>query len=150
MGPGELIKASGDSPIVVWAIIILGLMGMVSTAVPKLFGPLSKTLADMAERYRRNAAEREDVAIQDLRGQVEFLRKTLSEVRQELNEFSRRWHRRERRWRIEKRIHDAWDYKAQQALLGHEPPFDVAPEYMTPDPADEPQGVITTESDPRT
>lgn len=147
MEPGDLIKASGDSPIVIWAVIILGLMGMVSTAVPKLFGPLSKWIASTAERYRRNAAAREDVAIQDLRGQVEFLRKTLAEVRQELDEFSRRWHTRERRWRLEKRIHDAWDYKAQQALLGREPPFDAAPEYMTPDPADEPQG--STESDPR-
>ncbi|MDO5662861.1 MAG: hypothetical protein Q4G40_09210 [Brachybacterium sp.] len=44
---------------------------------------------------------------------------------------------RERRWEHEVHVHRIWDHAAQKALIGHDPPFDLAPPLMTPDPQKE-------------
>ena len=58
----------------------------------------------------------------------------MEKLRREFAEYRRTWAEREARWREEWHHHRQWDYKAQEALVGRHPPFDISPPFMTPDP----------------
>lgn len=128
------VTDAASSPIMVYAAIIFGVLIAAATAVPKILGPIGTGIAKWAEQRRQERIAQDDADIRDLKRQNENLELSNQKKDREFSEYRRRVARREARWRIEKNIHDRWDYQAQQALVGHEPPFDLAPEYMTPDP----------------
>lgn len=147
MNPHDLIEAAGGSPIVVWLVVIIGLALMISTAAPKVLGPISQAIFDTAEKFRVNAARRDDADLADLNRQVRYLRGRVHSLEEALDRLRAEWSARYRRWSAEKRAHDRWDYEASRALLSHEPPFDPPPEYLTPDTLTDPTPVVR-EDDP--
>lgn len=129
MEPDDITRLT-QSPIAVWLVIAVMFLIMIASAVPKILGPIGTGIAEWGQRRRAERAARDDADVADLRRQNDHLQTELTRERS-------LWARRLSRWRAEKHVHDRWDYRVQQALIGHEPPFDLAPEYMTPDPPEE-------------
>lgn len=119
----RLIELSGGAPVIVWLVIIVMLLVMISSATPRVLGPISGAIHDWTERRRAAQAAREDADIADLRRQSEYLARRVSEQAE-----------RESRWTREAVVHRQWDRAVQELLIGHEPPVDLAPPFMTPDP----------------
>lgn len=129
MEPDDITRLT-QSPIAVWLVIIIMFLIMIASAVPKILGPIGTGIAQWGQRRRAERAERDDADIADLRRQNTHLQTELTRERS-------LWGRRVDRWRTEWHVHRQWDYRAQEALLGTEPPFDLAPPFMTPDPPEE-------------
>ena len=141
-----------DHPILIYLSLIVSALLLLSQAVPKVLGPLGKGLTDWARSRRERRIESHQADLIDIQRQVEWLteqRKAdreeyrkekeedaaeLEKVKEEFAEYRRRWTEREARWRGEWHRHRQWDYKAQEALVGRKPPFDISPPFMTPDP----------------
>lgn len=122
------------SPAVVYAGIVVMILIMVASAVPKILGPFGKSVQEWQDRRRAERAAKIGADISDAQRQIEHLERERDEQDARHAEYRRRVAARESRWRAEKHVHDRWDYRVQQALIGHDPPFDLAPEFMTPDP----------------
>lgn len=124
-------------PLVVWVGIGLVILVMVAEKFPKILGPLGDGIAEWQRDRRAARAAKDDADLAEKDRVIANLRGELACAKRSHAATRREWHEHERRWREEKRVHDAWDYAAQKALIGHEPPFDMAPDYMTPDPPKE-------------
>lgn len=137
-----------DSPIVVYVTIAVGVVLVVAQAVPKILGPIGTGVQtwSRSRREQRIADEAADMA--DVQRQVTYLTeqrekdqerhgREQAELRAEFAEYRRMWAEREARWREEWQHHRQWDYRATEALIGRQPPFDISPPFMTPDPPKE-------------
>ena len=123
-----------SSPLAVYAAIVLGVIIAAATAVPKIHGPNGTVTTTWAEARREERIAPEGADVRDLKRQTMHLEDRLSEKDREHSDYRRRVAARKNQWRTEKSIHDRWDYQMQQALIGHDPPIDLTPEYMTPNP----------------
>src|SRR5690625_6825046 len=72
----------------------------------------------LTEQRKRDRAEHEREKEADA--------EEMEKLRREFADYRRMWAERESRWRGEWQVHRQWDYRAQEALLGREPPFDIA------------------------
>lgn len=132
MAPEQLT----DSPVIIYASIIVGVVIVVAGSVPKVLGPIGKAIYEWQERRRaqRAAEEADELATRDQ--QIAYLKGRVSEQDRDHAEYRRRVSAREARWRREWTVHLIWDYAVMQRLieLGADPPQDPAPDLMTPDP----------------
>lgn len=129
-----------SSPALVWVGIISAIVISLLTGSSKAIALGTALLDSLGVRRRRLAVERDDADIAELRRQVATLEESLSQTRGEFAEYRRVWDERERRWADEWRHHREWDYRAQEALIGRQPPFDRSPPFMSPDPTATPGG----------
>lgn len=136
MEPDDITRLT-SSPVVVWIVIVLMLLGMIASAFPRTLGPIGAGIAEWNDRRRKERAARIGADIADLTRENTHLEGELEAERAKFAEYRRMWDAREARWRSEWHTHRHWDFKAQEALLGREPPFDLAPPFMTPDPPKE-------------
>ena len=141
-----------DHPILVYVSLAVAVLLVIAQAVPKVLGPIGTGLAEWSRVRREKRIEARSADMIDVQRQVEYLTEQrrrdreehdreraadaaeTEKLRAEFAEHRRTWAEREARWREEWHRHRQWDYRAQEALLGREPPFDIAPPFMTPDP----------------
>lgn len=128
------------SPLLVWVAIAVAVLLTVATAVPKAIDPIMKAVDSWTARKRAVSVARDDADIEDLRRQIHNLEDAQKRTRAEFAAYRLAWDERERRWSAEWRHHREWDYRAQEALIGHIPPFDASPPFMSPDPVATPGG----------
>lgn len=139
-------------PAFIYGSIIVGLIILIAQAFPKILGPLGKSISEWATTQRERRVASGDADISDLMRQVDYLTKAreedkarhdrqMTDLQGEFADHRRLWAERETRWRKEWNYHRRWDYNVQEALLGHDPPFDLAPPFMTPDPITDPEGM---------
>ena len=139
-------------PVMIYATLVIGVLLVVSQAVPKILGPIGTALQTWAQNRREARIESRTADMVDVQRQVEYLteqRKVdraehalekaedaaeIESIKADFAEHRRMWAVREARWRDEWHVHRRWDYEAQEALLGRKPPFDPSPPFMTPDP----------------
>lgn len=132
-------------PVMIYATLIIGVLLVVSQAVPKILGPVGAAASDWSRRRREQRIAQEDADMADLQRQVTYLTQKRAEdraehareqveLKDEFAEHRRMWAEREDRWRREWHHHRQWDYQALEALTGRKPPFDPSPPFMTPDP----------------
>lgn len=142
-------------PAMIYATLVVGVLLVISQAIPKILGPIGTALQSWAQRRRENRIEARSADMIDVQRQVEYLTEQRKidraeharekaeaehqqdELKIEIAEHRRIWAQREARWRAEWHTHRQWDYLAQEALLGRNPPFDISPPFMTPDPPEE-------------
>ena len=136
MEPDDITRLT-SSPIVVWIVIVIMLLGMIASAVPKVLGPIGTGIAEWSARRRAERAARIGADIADLTRENAHLEHELEAERSKFASFRRMCAKREARWRHEWHAHRHWDFAAQEALIGRQPPFDLAPPFMTPDPPEE-------------
>lgn len=139
-------------PVMIYATLAVGVLLVISQAIPKILGPLGTAAQSWSQRRREARIEARSADMIDVQRQVEYLteqRKVdraehvrekaedaaeIESIKAEFAAYRRSWAQREERWRREWQAHRGWDYRAQEALLGRKPPFDIAPPFMTPDP----------------
>lgn len=145
-----------EQPILVYISLIAAVLVVIAQAVPQVLGPLGKGLTEWARSRREKRIEAREADLIDVQRQVEYLTEQrkrdreehereqaadaaeIEKLRQEFADYRRMWAEREARWREEWHHHRQWDYKAQEALMGRNPPFDISPPFMTPDPPRDP------------
>lgn len=141
-----------EHPIMVYVSLAVAVLLVIAQAVPKILGPIGTGLTEWSRQRREKRIEAREADMIDVQRQVEYLteqrkrdreeheRERASDaaetekLRAEFAEHRRTWAEREARWREEWHHHRQWDYKAQEALIGRNPPFDISPPFMTPDP----------------
>ena len=141
-----------DHPILVYVSLAVAVLLVIAQAVPNVQGPIGTGLAEWSRARRERRIEAREADMIDVQRQVEYLteqrrrdreehdreraaeRADMEALKAEFADYRRMWAEREARWREEWHRHRQWDYRAQEALLGREPPFDIAPPFMTPDP----------------
>ena len=142
----------GEHPILVYVSLIAAVLVGIAQAVPQVLGPLGKGLMEWSRVRREKRIEARRADMIDVQRQLEYLTEQrrkdreehereraadaeeLEKLRQEFSDYRRMWAEREARWGEEWHHHRQWDYKAQEALMGRTPPFDISPPFMTPDP----------------
>lgn len=78
-----------NSPVVIWAGIIVATLVIISTALPKIMGPLSQAIHDWASARRQAGVDREDAEIVDLREDNDYLRRVSSARLNDIQERDR-------------------------------------------------------------
>lgn len=133
-----------SSPVLVWVGVICAALALLAGTVPKVLGPLGESITAWQKRRAELAKAREDeeradleTANADLREQLAQERTDHAATRARFAQARLEWAARENRWRIEKSVLDRWIHRVTALLVGHEPPIDLAPDYMTPDPPKE-------------
>lgn len=145
-----------EHPILVYVSIVIAILLVIAQAVPKILGPLGTGMSEWARVRREKRIEARQADMIDVQRQVEYLTEQrqrdreeherdreadaaeMEKLRQEFADYRRMWAEREARWNEEWHYHRQWDYKAQEALMGRTPPFDISPPFMTPDPDPDP------------
>src|SRR5690625_2590389 len=141
-----------DHPILVYVSLAVAVLLVIAQAVPKELGPIGTGMIEWSRQRREARIEARSADMIDVQRQVEYLTEKrkrdraeherekeadaeeMEKLRREFADYRRMWAERESRWRGEWQVHRQWDYRAQDALLGREPPFDIDPPFMTPDP----------------
>ena len=141
-----------EHPILVYVSLVVAVLLVIAQAVPKILGPIGTGMTEWSRQRREKRIETREADMIDVQRQVEYLTEQrkidrmeharekaedaaeIEALKAEFAEHRRMWAGRESRWRGEWQVHRQWDYRAQEALLGREPPFDIAPPFMTPDP----------------
>ena len=139
-------------PVMIYATLIVGVLLVISQAVPKILGPIGTALQGWSQRRREARIEARSADLVDIQRQVEYLteqrkidraeharekaeqERENEQLKREFDQYRSRWAAREERWRQEWAVHRRWDYDALEALIGRQPPFDPSPPFMTPDP----------------
>lgn len=152
-----------DHPILVYVSLVVAVLLVIAQAVPKILGPIGTGMAEWARTRREKRIETRQADMIDVQRQVEYLTEQrrkdreehekerasdeaeMEKLRREFADYRRMWAEREERWREEWHRHRQWDYRAQEALIGRTPPFDIAPPFMTPDPYQGPGSNIRKE-----
>lgn len=141
-----------EHPILVYVSLAVAVLLVIAQAVPKILGPIGTGMTEWARARREKRIETREADMIDVQRQVEYLTEQrkrdraeheqekaadaaeMEKLRREFADYRRMWSEREARWREEWHHHRQWDYKAQEALIGRHPPFDISPPFMTPDP----------------
>ena len=141
-----------EHPLMVYVSLAVAVLLVIAQAVPKILGPIGTGLTEWSRQRREKRIEAREADMIDVQRQVEYLTEQrkkdraeherekeadeaeMEKLRREFAEYRRMWSEREARWREEWHHHRQWDYKAQEALIGRNPPFDISPPFMTPDP----------------
>ena len=141
-----------EHPLMVYVSLAVAVLLVIAQAVPKILGPIGTGLTEWSRQRREKRIEAREADMIDVQRQVEYLTEQrkkdraeherekeadeaeMEKLRREFAEYRRMWSERESRWREEWHHHRQWDYKAQEALIGRNPPFDISPPFMTPDP----------------
>lgn len=150
----------GEHPIMVYVSLAVAVLLVIAQAVPKILGPIGTGMSEWSRTRREKRIEAREADMIDVQRQVEYLTEQrkrdreehereraadaaeTEKLRAEFADHRRTWAEREARWREEWHRHRQWDYRAQEALIGRNPPFDISPPFMTPDPGpDEGSGI---------
>lgn len=141
-----------DHPLMVYVSLAVAVLLVIAQAVPKILGPIGTGMTEWSRQRREKRIETRKADMIDVQRQVEYLTEQrrrdraehaqekaadeaeMEKLRREFAEHRRMWAEREARWREEWHHHRQWDYRAQEALIGRNPPFDISPPFMTPDP----------------
>jgi len=141
-----------DHPLMVYVSLAVAVLLVIAQAVPKILGPIGTGMTEWSRQRREKRIETRKADMIDVQRQVEYLTEQrkrdraeheqekaadaaeMEKLRREFADYRRMWSEREARWREEWHHHRQWDYKAQEALIGRNPPFDISPPFMTPDP----------------
>lgn len=122
MNPDELATLP-QSPVVVYVALVIAVLSMITSAFPKLLGPVGKALQEWSTRRRERRIAEEDYQVQDLRRENQYLAKRVS-----------KGVAREHRWAIEANRARVWMRKAFGLLTDQGVDIEPFPELMTPDP----------------
>lgn len=125
MNPDELATLP-QSPVVVYVALVIAVLSMITSAFPKLLGPVGKALQEWSTRRRERRIAEEDYQVQDLRRENDYLAMRVS-----------KGVAREHRWAIEANRARVWMRKAFGLLTDQGTEIEPFPELMTPDPPEQ-------------
>ena len=62
-----------DSPWVVWTGVVVACLVLLSMALPKVFGPVSRVISDWAAQKRRMGEEKADAIVSDMQEELDYV-----------------------------------------------------------------------------
>lgn len=100
------MESASNSPVVIYVTIAVGVLVIISMAVPKIMGPLGTAFSDWTKQRRRVSTETDDARVADMQVDISYLKAELISLRAEM---------RSRNELI--RVHEEWDRELIRAYL---------------------------------
>lgn len=122
----EEVASSAQHPLIVYISLGIAIAAMISSAFPKILGPVGKALTEWSKRRREYWIAEEDFRIKDLREENDYL---VCRVNRAVA--------REHRWAREANRARVWMRKALGLLTDYGISIEPYPDLMTPDPPED-------------